>query len=213
MNYCEELHKILEQGKRFDFKSGFADLPASGIYILYQKGEIGHGKDRIVRIGTHVGDGNLKQRIISHFEKENKNRSIFRKNIGRAMLNKDKNPYLKIWNYDTTAKSAREKYAGEVDKNFERQLEKKISKYIQDNFYFKVLEVQNKADRLRLEARLIGTVSNCKICCASKGWLGNFSPEPKIKASGLWLVNELYKDELSKEELEEIKRRLIYVRS
>ena len=53
--------------------------------------------DRIVRIGTHRGDNNLYNRLKEHFINENKDRSIFRKNIGRALLNKNQDSYLEIW--------------------------------------------------------------------------------------------------------------------
>ena len=42
--------------------------------------------DRIVRIGTHTGENQLRSRLMQHFVKENKNRSIFRKNIGRCFF-------------------------------------------------------------------------------------------------------------------------------
>jgi len=40
---------------------------------------------------------------------ENKDRSIFRKNIGRALLDKNKDPYLKIWELDLTYRRNKEK--------------------------------------------------------------------------------------------------------
>lgn len=43
-------------------------------------------------------------------------------------------------------------------------------------------------------------MSNCNTCKASKEWLGNFSTREKIRKSGLWQVNELYKQGFSKEE-------------
>jgi len=35
---------------------------------------------------------------------ENKDRSIFRKNIGRALLNKDNDPFIEQWNKKNLAK-------------------------------------------------------------------------------------------------------------
>jgi hypothetical protein len=44
---------------------------------------------------------------------------------------------------------------------------------------------------------------------SSEKWLENFSPVEKIKNSGLWLVQGLYKNGLDKNELNEIERILI----
>jgi len=49
---------------------------------------------------------------------------------------------------------------------------------------------------------MISTVSLCEECQPSPEWLGKFSPKEKIRKSGLWLVNELYKDALSSEDID-----------
>ena len=41
----------------------------------------------------------LFQDTVPKFVKENKNRSIFRKNIGRCLLNKDQSEYLPLWEH------------------------------------------------------------------------------------------------------------------
>jgi hypothetical protein len=207
---CKLLHEILLDGKKFSFPFDDKDIPINnGIYILYQKGELWHNGDRIVRIGTDTGENQLRSRMEQHFIKQNKNRSIFRKNIGRALLNKENNPYLEIWNLDTTSKADKEKNGSKIDKTLEQSVENKISKYLQENFYFKLLKIDTKEKRLELEEKLIGTVSNCKECKPSETWLGNFSPKEKIRESGLWLEQGLYKDGLSENELDEIKNSLL----
>ena len=69
-----------------------------------------NAKARIVRIGTHM-EGNFSSRISEHFllneaakmmnftisNPKPSDRSIFRKNIGRALLNKENDYYQKIW--------------------------------------------------------------------------------------------------------------------
>jgi len=40
----------------------------------------------------------------------------------------------------------------------------------------------------------------------SEKWLGSHSPKAKIKASGLWQVNELYNASLNYEEFERLKQ-------
>ena len=201
-NLCGKLHTLLQSGIRFDFSMGYNQIPDDGIYIMFEKGEVAHGGDRIVRIGTHTGDKQLTSRIFQHFENENKNRSIFRKNIGRAILNKEGSSYLNIWNFDPTTKQKKELYAPLIDRDFESALEKRISHYIQENLSFCILAVPTKKERLHYEARLIGTVSKCIDCHASEGWLGNYSPVEKIKKSGLWQVMELYSEPLTEDDLD-----------
>jgi hypothetical protein len=83
---CASLHKKLASLSRYAFPFHASMLPYNGIYVLFESGETGHGTDRIVRIGTHTGDGQLPSRLQQHFLDANKDRSIFRKNIGRALL-------------------------------------------------------------------------------------------------------------------------------
>ena len=94
---CNYLHKLFNSLSRFTFPFNDEKIPLNGIYVLFEKGQVGHNLDRIVRIGTHMGDNQLRSRLNQHFLLENKDRSIFRKNIGRAILNKIKDPYLKIF--------------------------------------------------------------------------------------------------------------------
>lgn len=51
---CGKLHEILWEGRRYRFGDGFSYMPKNGVYVLFEKGESGHGGDRIVRIGTHT---------------------------------------------------------------------------------------------------------------------------------------------------------------
>ena len=206
---CNQLHLLVREGKRFDFSMGYGSIPSNGICIMFEKGEFAHAGDRIVNIGIHTGNNQLKNRIDQHFENENKNRSIFRKNIGRCFLNRTNNPYLSIWNLDTTAKSKKELYSNRIDKELEVEIERQISQYIQTNISFCLLDIPSKEDRLYYKARLIGTVSCCSDCSATSNWLGNFSPIEKIKKSGLWQVQKLYSKVLSTDELSFISTALV----
>jgi len=206
---CQQLHSLLREGKRFDFKMGYDARPDNGIYIMFEKGELAHDGERIVRIGTHTGDKELRSRIYQHFENENKNRSIFRKNIGRCFLNKEQNPYLSTWELDTTPKKNKELFSHLIDKTLEAELENEISKLMQERLTFCLLEVPSNKDRLHYEARLIGTVSGCTNCGPSNNWLGQFSPKDKIKKSGLWQENHLNSRPLSNEEFAFISNALI----
>ena len=99
---CQYLHKQIERLPLIRYPFDITKLPDDGIYFFYEEGEVwGHGgsKPRIVRVGAHR-NGNFKSRINDHFvlngrkmifnemQSAPKERSIFRKNIGRALLNK-----------------------------------------------------------------------------------------------------------------------------
>lgn len=198
---CEKLHKIFNRMKRFKFPFDESKIPTNGIYILFEKNEFAHGGDRIVRIGTHTGQGNLRKRLKEHFINENKDRSIFRKNIGRCFLLNDS--FLRQWELTPLIRKVREAHP-EIDFNKQAEIERRISEYIQENFSFIVLNVENKEKRLELESKIISTISLCKECKPSENWLGLNSSKEKIRNSGLWLVNELNKTPLTLEEIEEI---------
>lgn len=203
---CEILHSWFNRMKRFNFPFNKENIPFNGIYILFQKGEKAHGTNRIVRIGTHTGTDQLRSRLQQHFIQENKDRSVFRLNIGRALLNKNKDPFLKQWNLDLTTREAKQKHVKHIDFNKQKKTEKKVSKYIQNNFSFVIFKVDHKEKRLELEAKLISTISLCKDCQPSPHWLGLYSPKNKIRESGLWQVNELYKQPLTDKDIKELQQ-------
>jgi hypothetical protein len=190
---CNIVHKLANNLERYGFPFDELKIPLNGIYILFQKDEEAHGQDRIVRIGTHTGNNQLRSRLRQHFLNENKDRSIFRKNIGRALLKKRNDPFLEFWELDLTTRQAKDQYSSQIDLSYQRAVEKQVGEYIRDNFSFGVFEVRSKEERLEIESKLISTVSWCDECKPSSKWLGNRSPKEKIVQSGLWLVNELYK--------------------
>jgi len=187
-------------------------IPKNGIYILFEKGKFAHSTDRIVRIGTHTGKDELWSRLKEHLT-ENKDRSIFRKNIGRALLNKDKdnNPFIKQWNKKNLAKKDKKALDfdefikhEEIEKRI-KKLEKRVTEYVRENISFVTFRIDNKKKRLEFESKIISTVSLCDECKPSQNWFGLFSPAEKIRRSGLWLVNELWKTPLSEDDLIELK--------
>jgi hypothetical protein len=201
---CEYIHKLFNNLNRFKFPFNEDEIPLNGIYVFFEKGELAHKTNRIVRIGTHTGKDQLRSRLKQHFINENKDRSIFRKNIGRAILSKEKDPFLKSWEIDLTTKEAKDKYSNLIDFGKQKEIEKKVTKYMQDNFSFAVFGVNDKKKRLELESKIISTISSCKRCNPSKNWLGLFSPKDKIRESGLWLVNELNKQPLNNKDLKKL---------
>lgn len=203
---CRRLHILFNSLPRHRFPFDEQVIPRNGIYILFEDGEYAHGVDRIVRVGTHTGENQLRSRLRQHFVNENKDRSIFRKNIGRAILRKAGDPFLEQWEWDLTTRKARARYLPLLDEQKQRQVEKAVTEYIQQNFSFVVFGVDSKEERLEWERKIISTVSWCEACRPSSNWLGMYSPKQKIRESGLWLVNGLYKEGLSWAELEELER-------
>ncbi len=198
---CKELHVWARSLPRhhFPFKEGA--IPKNGLYLLFEAGEEAHGGERIVRAGTHTGEGQLLSRLHQHFLTENKDRSIFRKNIGRALLNKSKDTYWQLWELDMTSAAARKKDGHKIDAAKQKEVEQKVTKYLREHCSFAVVAVGDKIKRLQMESKIISTLSLCEACEPSAKWLGHKSPKEKIRESGLWLVNELYKTPLIEADL------------
>ncbi|RLI76516.1 hypothetical protein DRP04_12580 [Archaeoglobales archaeon] len=218
---CRWLHEALEVLPliRYPFKLDM--LPKNGIYFFYEDGEFwGHNGDllRIVRIGTHRSD-NFRNRIAEHFLfKENKmnfdknrpkpsDRSIFRKNIGRALLNRDNDSYLEIWEIDFLPKENRIKYGHLRDIEKEKLVESRITEILRKKFSFRFIIIEREEERIGtkgLESKLIGTVARCKKCRPSESWLGRYSPVQEIRNSGLWLKQHLNASEIDEKDMVKI---------
>jgi len=209
-NIVLELHQIFNEQKRyyFPFENSINEIPKNGIYIIFENGEKYKNLDRIVRVGTHTGNNQLRSRLNQHFIEENKNRSIFRKNIGRCFLNKEMNPYLNFWELDITSRAEKEKNLKLLDLDFEKGMEKIISNYVQTNLSFCVFQIDTKEDRLFWESRIVSTLAKATGIKSSENWLGNQSTKDKIKLSGLWQVNELFNDSLTELEFDQLKNKI-----
>lgn len=201
-----QLHSLFNAQKRyrFPFAEFKRDIPQNGIYVVFESGEKFYEFDRIVRIGTHTGTNQLYSRLNQHFIKENKNRSIFRKNIGRCFLNKEGSEYLKYWELDTTSREEKARNLHYVDHALELQIEKRITKYIQEQLSFIAFEVHDKEERLYWEAKIASTLAKSNEIKPSLKWLGNYSPKDKIRMTGLWQVNELDGSILTTSELNKL---------
>jgi hypothetical protein len=205
---CEWLHKQLEPLPIIKYPFNPKELPENGIYFFYEEGENwGHGgtKPRVVRIGTSK-DGNLRKRLAEHFlfdegkmnfdafKPAPRERSIFRKNIGRALLKQRIDEYLKIWEIDFTSHKSREENGHLRDVAKEKELETKITSLLRANFSFKVIKLTGQSQRMGktgLESSLIGTLARCPLCQPSTNWLGRYSPKTEISNGKLWLIQHL----------------------
>ena len=91
------VHKLINNSNEtiYNYLGGGQFFPCnppkqSGIYIMFDINE-----NRIVRVGK--AEKSLSTRLNQHFTKEDKDYSILRKHIGRALLNKQ-NKCVKYWN-------------------------------------------------------------------------------------------------------------------
>ena len=188
---CSQIHNYAQQLERYCFPFDISKIPSNGLYLLFEDGELDHNGDRIVRIGTHTGPNKLPGRIKEHFITPNKDRSIFRKNIGRALLNQREDTFLEQWEIDLTSRKNRAKYAHKVDPKRLVSIEQEVTEYITSHFSFAIIPVEGEKERLALESDLIATTAQCNDCAASDDWFGKYSPKPKIAQSGLWQVQHL----------------------
>ena len=179
-------------------------------------------KARIVRIGTHM-EGSFSSRISEHFllneaakmmnftisNPKPSDRSIFRKNIGRALLNKENDYYQKIWEIDFKTRENCNNYGIMRNIQKEKEIESAITKILREKFSFRFipLEAQGQEKRIErsgIEGKLIGTIASCNLCKASDNWLGKYSPIPQIRNGKLWLSQHLNSPGLSKQEKDDL---------
>lgn len=184
---CDRLHQLFCAMPRYTWEQ-ISQIPfTNGIYIIFEKGEQYHGMERIVRVGTHTSSDRLKTRLLDHFVRENHDGSIFRKNVGKAILNAHRDPYLATWTMDTSKPENRRF----VDKEKNADTERRVSKYLRENFTFTVFQVINKDERLRMEEAIIATLNAEPTFIPGSKWPGLYSPETEIRESGLWLKQGL----------------------
>ena len=191
MTVCESLHRKLVNFPRFRHGFNLKDIPANGLYFLFENGESAHDCERIVRVGTHTGQNNLPKRLKEHLYTPNKDRSVFRKHIGRSLLARRNDPFLETWEIDLTTRKAREQFAHKVDKARLKDIEQEVSDYMNENFSFAVLQVDSKDDRLTVESGLLSAIAACAGCHPSQKWLGLHHPNNVIRECGLWNVQGL----------------------
>jgi hypothetical protein len=205
---CHWLHQSLDTLPLFSYPFDLAALPRNGIYFFYEEGECGgHRADapRIVRVGTHR-DGNFRSRISEHFllnerkmaftedQQRPHDRSIFRCHIGRALLNRSRDPYLSVWEMDFTTRRTRDAKRHLRDIGKEATIEQEVTRILRNNFPFRFIAIADQVQRMGnqgLERALIGTLAGCRQCRPSNNWLGHHHPKVEIRESGLWLIQHL----------------------
>ena len=202
---CQYLHESLSRLPRFK-RENLANVPKNGIYILFEVGEKAHGGERIVRVGTHRGQNNLALRIREHLYTPNKDRSIFRKHVGRCLLARAGDPFLAQWEIDLTTKASRALNEHKVDNSRLQEIEVEVTRYMVENFSFAVMSFDAVSDRLHHEECLLSTIYECPDCGPSETWLGKHHPKSEVvRTCGLWNVQSLAGEVLTVDEA----RRLI----
>lgn len=200
---CQHLHDRLSRLPRLG-REDMTRVPDNGIYVLFEKGERAHGVDRIVGIGTHKGQNNLAARVREHLDAPNKDRSIFRKHVGRCLLAKEGDPFLDQWQLDLTTRHARTMNGHKVDQVRLKEVENDVTRYLTENFSFSVLRFDSTVERLHCKKSLLSTIFHCSRCGPSETWLGKFHPTQMVRESGLWNMQGLRGPELSLEEAERV---------
>ena len=202
INVCDELHRLFNGMPRYS-ASEIAKIPFdNGIYIVFEVNEMHKNWQRIVRVGTHTSEDRLRQRLKDHFIQENKDGSIFRKNIGKALLTQQNHPYLKTWTLDTSKQENRVN----VDSDVQQAVEREVSSHLRGRMSFTAFPATNLQDRLRLEEAIISSLHHDPGFGPSINWLGNMSPEEEIRKSGLWLKRGFNADPLTLEGLVMIRK-------
>lgn len=186
-------------GKRLLSKcTGQQVWPRSGVYFFFEPGERRSSgtEPRVVRVGTHgVSRGSkttLWNRLRTHRGTGNglgnHRSSIFRLHVGAAITVKDNSLSISSWGVGQTADATIRKE--------EEQLERAVSQYIGATSIL-WLDVEDEAspasDRAYLERNLIGLLVGKAgpVDLPSNDWLGRFSPNERIRNSGLWNLNFL----------------------
>jgi len=216
---CKWLHELLARLPGVMYPFCLSSLPDRGVYFFYEKGEHwGHGGDeaRIVRIGSTTSD-DFPRRINEHFLIDDSSvrfdlnrgkpsdRSIFRKNIGRALLNKAHDPYLDVWEIDFITKKKRAEFSHLRDLAKERVIEAEVTRTLRENFSFRFISLDGKDwKQTDLEKLLIAARGGCSLCRPSANWLGLHSSKPRIRKSGMWQEQHLYSQPLREEQMRDV---------
>lgn len=173
--------------------NGRQEWPKSGVYFFFEPGEtkINTAEPRVVRVGTHgVSRGSkatLWNRLRTHRGTSaglgNHRGSIFRFHVGTAISAKEPETMVASWGVGLSADASLRKS--------EEYLERRVSAHIASMTVL-WLAIGDKAspssDRAYLERNLIGMLvgKTGAIDPPSPNWLGRFSPQERIRVSGLW---------------------------
>lgn len=203
------IHEFFNNEKRFSFpydKKNLKEITESnGLYVLFEKGEKYNNLDRIVRVGSHDGNDRLIKRLGNHFNSKIHRTSIFRKHIGRCILNIENNEYLEHWNRPFKSKIEKEIHGEFVDLEYEKIYEELVTSHINANLSFALIpKIFDKLKRDRIEEGLISSLNQSNMKISSENWLGNFHPDLRIRNAKIWNIEYLKHQPLSISEFREL---------
>ena len=191
LGLVKSVYEELDRLKLLRFSKHLPDVPLSGIYLFFEKGETvlldGKEINRIVRVGINTSKASLPVRIRAHFN--DCGVSIFRWHTCCALLAKvnPNNPLL-----------------GTFRPYRQRELRTMISKTFRERFTFKCISVPDHYETLRLRHGLIALLAQSPLGPPSKNWLGHYAirlnknvPNEKVRQSGLWNEHHLYSEPLT----------------
>lgn len=171
-----------------------SDWPMRGVYLLFEKDEVRTSRGqqlRVTRIGTHAIRRNSRTTLLGRLKAHrgylqgggNHRGSVLRKHVGRAILNS--------LEFQSTVPTWDAEGANKDERRREQILESRVSEYIGNMqiLWLKISdEPSERSDRAFIEKNAIALLTLGMRPCdiPSQSWLGNFSPEPIIRRSGLW---------------------------
>ena len=183
--------------------SGRMGWPKRGVYFFFEDGEFRPDgiTPRVVRVGTHaVSKGSrttLWNRLYAHRGKldggGNHRSSIFRLQVGTALLTRDESlsPKPPSWGKGSSAK--RDVREGE------QHVEHAVSEYIGSMPFLHIVaddESGTQSIRKTIEANAITLLSQVGVAGSladppSADWLGKFCRHEAVRRSGLWNVQHV----------------------
>jgi hypothetical protein len=214
----DRLYELLDQleerlgGKhRLKNCTGRMNWPDRGVYFFFAPGETrGDGdQQRVTRVGTHaVSEGSsqrlwdrLKQhygtgnRSADHPHGGNQRGSVFRREVGRALISRhDLFDQYPEWDLRRIKSSDRER---DVIRDEEYLLERWVSTYIRELPFLWVTvddEPDKHSERAVIERNALGLLSNLErptLDPRPDWWLGMHSQQQKVRQSGLWNVRDV----------------------
>lgn len=199
-----ELKQKIGGTRKLEECTGYMDWPDRSVYFFFSPDEHREESDqlRLTRVGTHaVSEGSgttLWNRLRAHrgpnrgtYEGGGNHRgSVFRKQVGEAMLERDGTAdEFSEWGEGSSA--SRETRLHELPHEWT------VSEYVRE-LSFLWVEVEDEpgpeSDRAYLERNAIALVSNFEretFDPRGNDWLGRHSPRRKIHNSGLWNVDHV----------------------
>lgn len=193
-----KLHEFFNSLARYKYPFDIEKIPENGIYVMFENGEKYFDFDRIVFVGTHIAENRLIKRLKEHFCN---NKSVLRRKIGCALLNRTNDEFWKSWNV-LSFKNGERKNCSVLEKQKLDEVNNQVTDFIRDNLSFSVIpnnsvgkvsktQLQDSGVRKRLKKGIISILYHDDDFKSSDNWLGQFSPDENIKNSGLWL-DEFY---------------------